>query len=47
MTANLSQKVRRHSLLLVDDDPDILGLLKSQFRDEPFEVITAADGSRL
>jgi two-component system phosphate regulon response regulator PhoB len=44
MTANLSQKVRRHSLLLVDDDPDILGLLKSQFRDEPFEVLTAADG---
>jgi len=44
MTANPSQKRRRHSLLLVDDDPDILGLLQSQFRDEPFEVFTAAEG---
>ena len=44
MTENPSQKSQRYSLLLVDDDPDILGLLKSQFRDEPFEVFTAAEG---
>jgi len=44
MTTNSSQKIKRYTLLLVDDDPDILGLLKSQFRDEPFEVLTAAEG---
>jgi DNA-binding response OmpR family regulator len=44
MTVNTSQKSKRHSLLLVDDDPDILGLLESQFRDEPFEVFTAGEG---
>ncbi len=44
MTANPSQKSQRYSLLLVDDDPDILGLLQSQFRDEPFEVFTAGEG---
>ena len=44
MSVNFSQKTKRHSLLLVDDDPDILGLLQSQFRDEPFEVFTAGEG---
>ncbi len=44
MMANPSLKRRRHSLLLVDDDPDILNLLQSQFKDEPFEVFTAAEG---
>ncbi len=44
MTDNPSQKSRRHSLLLVDDDPDILGLLKSQLQYEPFEVFTASEG---
>ena len=44
MTVNSSQKVQRYSLLLVDDDPDILGLLQSQFRDEPFEIFTAGEG---
>ena len=44
MTVKDSQKTQRHSLLLVDDDPDILGLLQSQFRDEPFDVFTAGEG---
>lgn len=44
MTANHSQKTRHHSLLLVDDDPDILSLLQSQLQDEPFEVFTASEG---
>ncbi len=44
MTTNPSQKSRRHSLLLVDDDPDILSLLQAQFKDEPFEIFTAAEG---
>jgi two-component system phosphate regulon response regulator PhoB len=44
MMANPSLKSRRYSLLLVDDDPDILNLLQSQFKDEPFEVFTAAEG---
>ena len=44
MKVNSSQKAQRYSLLLVDDDPDILGLLQSQFRDEPFEIFTAGEG---
>jgi two-component system phosphate regulon response regulator PhoB len=44
MTANISEKNKLHSLLLVDDDPDILGLLQSQFRDEPFKIFTAGEG---
>ena len=45
MTAYPSQKNRRYSLLLVDDDPDILTLLQAKFKDEPFEIFTAAEGT--
>jgi DNA-binding response OmpR family regulator len=44
MTPNPSQKSQRYSLLLVDDDPDILTLLQAKFKDEPFEVFTALEG---
>jgi DNA-binding response OmpR family regulator len=44
MRANHFQKSRRHSLLLVDDDPEILALLQAKFKDEPFEIFTAAEG---
>jgi two-component system phosphate regulon response regulator PhoB len=39
-----SQKSQRHSLLLVDDDPEILTLLQAKFKDQPFEIFTAAEG---
>jgi DNA-binding response OmpR family regulator len=44
MTENSSQKSRHHSLLLVDDDPEILTLLKAKFKDQPFEIFTAIEG---
>jgi len=45
MTADTSQKKQRYSLLLVDDDPEILKLLQAKFKDEPFEIFTAAEGA--
>jgi DNA-binding response OmpR family regulator len=45
MTADPSQKKQRYSLLLVDDDPEILNLLQTKFKDEPFEIFTAAEGA--
>jgi two-component system phosphate regulon response regulator PhoB len=45
MTADASQKKERYSLLLVDDDPEILKLLQERFKDEPFDVFTAAEGA--
>ncbi|MEE8269427.1 MAG: response regulator, partial [Nitrospinaceae bacterium] len=44
MRANHFQKSRRHSLLLVDDDPEILALLQAKLKDQPFEIFTAAEG---
>jgi two-component system phosphate regulon response regulator PhoB len=44
MKANSSQKSQRHSLLLVDDDPEILTLLQAKFKDQPFEIFTAIEG---
>lgn len=45
MTADPSRKNQRYSLLLVDDDPEILTLLQAQFKDEPFDVLTAPEGA--
>ena len=45
MTADPSQKKRRYSLLLVDDDPEILTLLETHFKDEPFDIYTAPEGA--
>lgn len=45
MTADSSQKNQSYSLLLVDDDPEILTLLQAKFKDEPFKVFTAAEGT--
>ena len=45
MTSNPPQNSRRYKLLLVDDDPEILALLKAKFKDEPFEIFTAAEGA--
>jgi len=45
MTADPSRKNQRYSLLLVDDDPEILTLLQAQFKDEPFDVFTAPEGA--
>jgi DNA-binding response OmpR family regulator len=44
MMANPPQKSQRHSLLLVDDDPEILTLLQAKLKNEPFEIFTAAEG---
>jgi DNA-binding response OmpR family regulator len=44
MMANPPQKSQRHTLLLVDDDPEILTLLQARLRKEPFEIFTAAEG---
>jgi two-component system phosphate regulon response regulator PhoB len=45
MTVDSSRKNKRYSLLLVDDDPEILTLLQAKFKDEPFEIFTAAEGT--
>lgn len=45
MTAEPSPKNQRYSLLLVDDDPDILALLQEQFRNQPFDIFTAPEGA--
>ena len=44
MTANPSEKNQSHSLLLVDDDPEILTLLQVKFKDQPFKIFTAIEG---
>ena len=44
MTANPSEKSQSHSLLLVDDDPEILTLLQVKFKDQPFKIFTAIEG---
>ena len=44
MTANFSEKSQSHSLLLVDDDPEILTLLQVKFKDQPFKIFTAIEG---
>ena len=45
MTADPPRKNQRYTLLLVDDDPEILTLLQAKFKDEPFDVFTAAEGA--
>ncbi len=42
--ANPSSNINRRSLLLVDDDPEILTLLRAKLADEPFELLTAVEG---
>jgi len=42
--ANPSSNIQRRSLLLVDDDPEILTLLKAKLAKEPFELLTAVEG---
>ena len=42
--ANPSSNIQRRSLLLVDDDPEILTLLRAKLADEPFELLTAVEG---
>ena len=44
MTENYSQKNQSRSLLLVDDDPEILTLLQAKFKDQPFKIFTAIEG---
>ncbi len=44
MTANPSPNIRRHSLLLVDDDLEILTLLKAKLGKEPYDIFTASEG---
>ena len=44
MIANSSTNTRRHSLLLVDDDPDILTLLQAKLKKEPYDIFTASEG---
>ena len=39
-----SPNIRRYSLLLVDDDPEILSLLQAKLGKEPFEIFTASEG---
>ena len=45
MTAEPSPKNQRYSLLLVDDDPEILALLQEQFKGQPFDIFTAPEGA--
>ena len=41
---NSSSNIQRRSLLLVDDDPEILTLLRAKLAKEPFELFTAVEG---
>ena len=41
---NPSSNIQRRSLLLVDDDPEILTLLQAKFAKEPFDLLTAVEG---
>ncbi len=43
--ADSPQKDQQYTLLLVDDDPEILTLLQRKFKDEPFKIFTAAEGA--
>ena len=45
MAANPPQRNERYTLLLVDDDPEILTLLQAKFKEEPFDIFTAAEGA--
>jgi two-component system, OmpR family, phosphate regulon response regulator PhoB len=45
MTADPPRKNQKYTLLLVDDDPEILTLLQTKFKEEPFDVFTAAEGA--
>lgn len=45
MTADSPPKDHRYTLLLVDDDPEVLALLQKKFEDEPFKIFTAAEGA--
>ncbi len=45
MTPDPPRKNQRYTLLLVDDDPEILNFLQAKFEDEPFDVFTAAEGA--
>lgn len=42
--AKSSQKSQHYTLLLVDDDPEILTLLQAKLKDQPFEIFTAVEG---
>ena len=42
--ANPSPNSRRYSLLLVDDDQEILTLLQAKLGKEPYEIFTASEG---
>jgi two-component system phosphate regulon response regulator PhoB len=44
MTENSSQNSKHHSLLLVDDDPEILKLLQVKLKGQPFKIFTAVEG---
>lgn len=44
MTTYSDKNTRRHSLLLVDDDPDILTLLQAKLKKEPYDIFTASEG---
>jgi len=44
MTENSSQNSKHHSLLLVDDDPEILTLLQVKLKGQPFKIFTAVEG---
>ena len=44
MTKNSSHNSQRHSLLLVDDDPEILTLLQVKLKGQPFKIFTAVEG---
>ncbi len=41
---NSSSNIQHRSLLLVDDDPEILTLLRAKLAKEPFELLTAVEG---
>ena len=41
---NPTSKLQRRSILLVDDDPEILILLQAKLAKEPFELFTAVEG---
>ena len=44
LMTNPTSKLQRRSLLLVDDDPEILILLQAKLAKEPFELFTAVEG---
>ncbi len=44
LMTNPTSKLQRRSILLVDDDPEILILLQAKLANEPFELFTAVEG---